>query len=223
MESHYCRATSQKKYLLAEWHSKQSLYEFYVQDWCKSMKKDALSIATFSKTFEEKNMALFHPKKDKCEKCVGYRVGQVSEDEFNSHIQKKTEARKEKEKDKKEGKYLFTADLMAPKSKVSTLYYKIKLQVHNLCFYNLINSDAYCFVWNECEGGVGAEEFASIWMYFVEQKILPNIPPLEDTNERITIIIYTDGCGYQNRNSVMSNVLLNVAITCNLIIEQKYL
>jgi hypothetical protein len=225
MESHYCRSTSQKKYLLAEWQSRQSVYEFYVKDWCKAKKQEPLSIASFSKAFDEKNFALFRPKKDECEKCVSYRMGQVLEDEFNRHVQRKMEAREEKEKDKKERKYVFTADLqavlMAPKSKVSTLYYKTKLQVHNLCFYNLVNSNAYCFVWNECEGGLGAEEFSSIWMYFIEQKILLNMPA--DTDERSTIIMYTDGCGYQNRNALMANVLLNVAVAHNIVIEQKYL
>jgi hypothetical protein len=44
-----------------------------------------------------------------------------------------------------------------------------------------------------------------------------------DTDERSTIIMYTDGCGYQNRNALMANVLLNVAVAHNIVIEQKYL
>lgn len=35
MESHYCRSSTQKKYLLPEWRSKRALYDFYVNDWCK--------------------------------------------------------------------------------------------------------------------------------------------------------------------------------------------
>jgi hypothetical protein len=58
-------------------------------------------------------------------------------------------------------------------------------------------------------------------MYFIEQKILLNMPA--DTDERSTIIMYTDGCGYQNRNALMANVLLNVAVAHNIVIEQKYL
>lgn len=38
-----------------------------------------------------------------------------------------------------------------------------------------------------------------------------------------TLIIYSDGCGYQNRNCLLANVLLNVAALHNLNIEQKYL
>ncbi|CAG9828453.1 unnamed protein product [Diabrotica balteata] len=148
-----------KKNLLAEWQSRQNAYELYVNDWCKSRKEE------FSKIFDEKNFALFLPKKDECEKCVSYRVGQLWEKEFKSHIQRKVEAREEKEKNEKQNG--FTTDLqavlMAPNSKVSTLYYKTKLQVHHFCFYNLVNSDTYCFIWNEYEVGLSSEEFASIW------------------------------------------------------------
>lgn len=92
---------------------------------------------------------------------------------------KKTEARNEKRKDKNEETYVFTVDLqavlMAPKSHVNSLYYRTKLQVHNLVFYNLRNQRGFCFLWDEVEGGLHAEEFASIWVYFVEKKFLVKI------------------------------------------------
>lgn len=44
---------------------------------------------------------------------------------------------------------------------------------------------------------------------------------MEDNNRYITL--YTDGCTYQNRNVVLSNALLNVAMLHNVIITQKYL
>jgi hypothetical protein len=36
-------------------------------------------------------------------------------------------------------------------------------------------------------------------------------------------IIYSDCCGYQNRNAVISNAFLDYAIENNIVIEQKYL
>lgn len=166
-------------------------------------------------------MALFAPKKDQCEKCTRFSVNNLSQDEYNLHIKKKEEARNEKNKDRDEQTHVFTVDLqavlMAPKSQVSSLYYRTKLQVHNLVFYNLKNQKAYCFLWNEVEGGLGAEEFASIWSYFIEKKVLCG----NDNPEKI--IFYSDGCTYQNRNSVMSNALLNSAIQNNITIEQKIL
>lgn len=222
MESHYCRASSTKKYLLPEWSSKQSLYRFYVNDWCKTRNVKALSIASFSHSLDRHNIDFFRPKKDQCEKCAAYKVGQISEDVYQVHILKKNEARDEKANDKQDRNTLvFTTDLqavlMAPKSNISSLYYRTKLQVHNLCFYNLNSKDGFCFLWNESEGGVNAEEFASVWIYFLENKVLPHI------GEAKKIIMYSDGCNYQNRNCVMSNALLNLAITHNIVIEQKYL
>ncbi|XP_060810002.1 uncharacterized protein LOC132904096 [Amyelois transitella] len=225
MESHYCRATSQKLYLLPEWKSKESLYKFYVDDWCKERNIEALSISMFSNIFEGKNFSLFRPKKDQCEKCACYKVGAVTEEQHKEHIEKVKQAREEKAKDKEGEDYVFTVDLqavlMAPKSNVSTLYYKTKLQVHNLCFFNLKNKDGYCFLWNEVEGGLNAEEFASIWVDFLENQVISeNIA----AHENKTIIIYSDGCTYQNRNCILSNALLNIVLKHkNITIEQKYL
>lgn len=226
MESHYCRATSQKLYLLPEWNSKEALYQFYVDDWCKKRNIKALSKCLFSNVFESKNLALFKPKKDQCEKCACYKVGTVTEEEYRVHIEKSKQAREEKEKDKKGvNNYVFTVDLqavlMAPKSNVSTLYYKTKLQVHNLCFFNLKNKDGFCFIWNEVEGGLNAEEFASIWVDFLENKVISEIAAEEENK---TIIIYSDGCTYQNRNCILSNALLNIVMKHkNIAIEQKIL
>lgn len=110
------------------------------------------------------------------------------------------------------------AVLLCPVSKISTLYYKTKLCVHNLCFKNLKTTDAHSYLWNESEGGVNAEEFASIWVNFLETYLAPLLTP-----ECNRIVIYTDGCGYQNRNAVMSNALLNFAVKNKVFIEQKYL
>lgn len=147
MESHYCRDTTQKKYLLPEWPTKQSLYEIYKDDWCTERNVLPLSITAFSEAFEIKNFSLYLPKKDQCEKCALYKVGNLSPEEFKEHRNKKDEARKEKDTDKDEGRVVFTVDLqavlMAPKSKISSLYYRTKLQVHNLTFYNLKNKDGF--------------------------------------------------------------------------------
>lgn len=220
MESHYCRASTNKRYLLPEWRSKKMIYDFYVNDWCKSQKVHPLSISVFYEIFDIKNLSLFSPKKDQCETCSRYSVDNLSYEDYTLHQEKKEEARNEKNQDRNEEANVFTVDLqavlMAPKSQVSSLYYRTKLQVHNLVFHNLINQKAYCFLWNEAEGGVTAEEFASIWVFFIEEKIIRENDPKK-------IIFYSDGCNYQNRNCLMSNALLNTAIKHNVTIEQKIL
>ena len=37
------------------------------------------------------------------------------------------------------------------------------------------------------------------------------------------LVFFTDGCGYQNRNSTLSNALMNAALQHNIVIEHKYL
>lgn len=223
MESHYCRASSSRQYLQPDFKTKMDLYKFYVSDWCNSKGTEPLSRTSFFEMMESRKISLFRPKKDECETCTKYRSGSVEEDDYQLHIIKKEEARKEKQADKETNKFVFTVDLqavlMAPQSNVSTLYYKTKLQVHNLCFYDNINKDGYCFVWNESEGGLNADEFASIWTYFIEKKILPGVE--DKTN--LQIIIYSDGCGYQNRNALLSNALLNLSVKNSITIIQKYL
>ncbi|CAG9836151.1 unnamed protein product [Diabrotica balteata] len=221
MEYNYCRASSSGKYLLFEWSLKQSLYKLYVADHCQKQNIKPLFGKYFYQAIEMRNISQFHQKKDECEKCAGFKVETVYKTEQTARQNRKREAR-QKKKDKKEEAYDCTvnlqADFLAPKSKVSNLHYRTKLQVHNLCVYNLINHDGFCFLWNKTEGALNAEEFASIWVYFLKESVIPSA-----LHDGAKIILYTDGCSYQTRNAVMANGLLNLAVTKNITIKQKYL
>ena len=76
---------------------------------------------------ETENIALFQPKKDLCEKCLSHKLGYMSDLDYNEHMQRKNEARIEKQKDKEQEEFIFIVDvqavLLAPKSNVSFLYY----------------------------------------------------------------------------------------------------
>lgn len=222
MESHYCRKNSTKLYLQPDWPSKQAIYKFYKDVWCTENEHNAMSSCSFYNALEKKNISIFKPKKDECELCAAYKSANLSQSDYDEHISKKDEARNEKMKDKENEKHVFAMDLQAvllcPKSNVSSLYYKMKLKVHNFCMYNLNTKDTYCFLWNETEGGVNSEEFASIVAKFLTSEVCPL---LHDDDRQI--IIYSDGCTAQNRNSVMANALLNVSMLNNVVIEQKYL
>lgn len=86
---------------------------------------EALSTATFSNMFEDLNLALFSPKKDECDTCVGYKTKHIEENVYTEHIAKKDEARKEKAEDKISNNKVFTMDLqsvlLCPKSNVLAL------------------------------------------------------------------------------------------------------
>ena len=96
------------------------------------------------------------------------------------------------------------------------MYYKTKLQVYTLTFYELNTHDGFCYVLDEMNGGLTSDVFA--WFYFTHFKeYLQENPTVE------TLIVWSDGCGYQNRNTRLSNALLELARLTNVTIIQKYL
>lgn len=106
--------------------------------------------------------------------------------------------------------------LLSPDSNVSILYYKKKLVLHNFTIYNIKTKEAFCFLWNELEGSVGANEFATIISNFIAKEC-QDLPRGEE------IILYSEGCTGQNRNVVLPNALLHLANEKNIRIMQKYL
>jgi len=47
------------------------------------------------------NIGLYMPKKDQCDKCSAYKVGNLSQENYDEHIVRKEEARMSKAHDKK--------------------------------------------------------------------------------------------------------------------------
>nr|CAI5834545.1 unnamed protein product [Callosobruchus analis] len=116
LPSHYNRANSSKLYLEPIFRSLKQIYDLYIEI-CKEDGKKYLSNKTFYNQFNETNLALYQPKKDQCDTCVSYKVGNITDEQYKEHILKKNRARSEKETDKKlaeEGKcVVLTMDLQA--------------------------------------------------------------------------------------------------------------
>ncbi|KAL4084850.1 hypothetical protein QTP88_027732 [Uroleucon formosanum] len=205
-KSHYCRANTSKLYLEPNWTSKTELYNFYCNDY----------------SIEKQNIGLFQPKKNACDICTAFDIGNLSQEKKEKHDSMKKEARMEKEKDKMSENEIFTMDLqfvlLCPKSNVSSLYYKTKLIVHNFTIYDLKRKNEFCFLWNEIEGGLSSNEFSSIMIYFLQKYVINS-----NIGNMNSIILYSDGCTYQNRNTTLSNALLNLSINSNVTIIQKFL
>ena len=104
--------------------------------------------------------------------------------------------------------------MLSPKVEASAIYYKTKLACHNFTIYNLANDQVVCYFWHEGEGGLTANVFASCLTDYLEGIV-------EDNTEEI--IIYSDGCGYQNRNVLLSNTLLHFAVNHKITVTQCYL
>ncbi|CAH2102069.1 unnamed protein product [Euphydryas editha] len=220
LPSHYCRSTTSRLYLEPIFKSKSHLYDVYKQK-CNEEAVHPVSSCYFDNKFEELNLSICKPKKDRCDVCSGFETKNVTQEEYDRHIEKKKAARLEKEADKKlaiDGK--ITALCMdvqsvkvCPKVQASAVYYKTKLCCHNFTVYNMATNSVVCYWWHECEGELQASNFASCLSDYIMEKVDKSIP----------LVIYSDGCTSQNRNATMANALLDLSIKNNMQISQKYL
>lgn len=221
VESHYCRRDTGKKYIEATFKTKSDVYKDY-QAKCLDKQVVPVSIFTFSTVFAELNLALYMPRKDQCDTCVGFKAHQVSKDVYDAHVSKQQRAKLEKSRDKLaavEGRrHVLTMDVQAvklcPDINASAIYFKQRLQVHNFTIFNLATHQCSNYWWNETDGDLSASSFVSCIIHYLKAHCL---------NDTLPITIFSDGCGYQNRNQYLSNALSNFAIQTKKIIEQKYL
>ncbi len=224
MDSHYCRNTptyKDKKFLYPG-HTVAQLHREYVES-AKTERVRPLSYKTFSDIFHEENYSVFVPRKDRCDVCEAYKHGNISQQEYDEHTKLKNDARDEKTRDKEsasETKSVWTMDLQAvllcPKTNASSMYYRTKLQLHNFTLYNLKSQEGYCYFWCETEGDLKSEVFAYL-QYEHFDKILSNSPEIKE------LVVWSDGCGYQNRNANVANMYLSLASKHGVTIYQKYL
>ena len=222
MPSHYCRRSTNKMYLQPDIGSISVLYKLF-QDYLKENNCETIGKSILSREFRRQNIAFFQPKKDQCDRCISYESGHVTEDDHYYHIQRKECARQEKQRDKDDPDathVVLTMDVQAvltvPRLNASALYYKTKLACHNFTFYDVKSKDVTCYFWHEGEGDLSSNSFVSCVRDYICD-IEAQIPTLTK------ITIYSDGCGYQNRNVTLANVLLDLAFNLDIIIEQKYL
>jgi len=202
------------------------VYEMYKKH-ADSEKARCVSMKVFRQIFQELNLGFFHPRKDQCDICQGQKQGLIAEPMYDQHIENKEQARHYKAFDKEQASKtggsvrVFTMDLqqllLCPKSFSSAVYYKRKLCVHNFTFYDTVSKDGSCYLWHEGEGGLDSDEFASIVIHFLRS--------LPDNVQ--SVVLWSDGCTYQNRNAVLSSAILRFVqsrekpLLCE--IHQKYL
>lgn len=220
LPSHYCRQSTSKLYLEPVFRSKSQLYKEYSSQ-IKICNKQQVSMPKFSSILDDMNIGIFLPKKDKCDICCAHDVGNVTDETWKKHLQKKDDARDAKAIDKQaaiEGScHVLVMDVqavkIAPLLTASACYYKNKLVVHNFTIYDLKSHAARCCLWDESEGELVASVFATCLIKYIQDKF----------NDDLPIVIYSDGCTSQNRNAIMANALLDYAIKNNKTIIQKFL
>ncbi|CAB3229553.1 unnamed protein product [Arctia plantaginis] len=222
LPSHYARKDSSKLYLEPIFRSLSDLYSHY-KEYCAENGEPIVCRFTFEKLFKDKNLSLYTLKKDMCDVCSGHAVGNINTSDYEQHIKRKDRARLEKENDKKQALtanfILLSMDLEAvkvsPYLTASALYFKTKLTCHNFTVYDLITHQASCYWFDETSADLTASTFASFVIDYLERYCLPK--------GIVCLVIYSDGCTYQNRNNIMANALLNMSVEHNVSITQKYL
>ncbi|CAH1105555.1 unnamed protein product [Psylliodes chrysocephalus] len=176
---------------------------------------------TFDCTLKERNIAFQTPKKDKFDTCCSYESKNLDIQIYEEHIRRKEQARDEKNRDKvlgaKKEAIVLAQDMQAvkvcPYLNGSALYYKTKLVCHNFTVFDINTHHCVCYWFNETEADLTANTFASCIVDYILQ--------LKDLSK--PVIIWSDGCTYQNKNVVLSNALLGLSVHRNTTIYQKYL
>lgn len=222
LPSHYGRSSSSKLYLETTIHNVTQLYNLY-QEKCSDEGKSPLSRTVFTKMFYSMNLSIYPIKKDKCDICTQHEVGQLSDERWNYHRKRKDRAREEKNRDTEEVRTtkkgrILTMDLQAvkvcPFVQASAIFFKLKLCCHNFTVYDNVSHQATCFWFTELDADMTASSFASCLLTYLQEHC---------KNECGPIIIYSDGCTYQNRNATLANALLNYSVDSNTEIIQKFL
>ena len=202
LESHSCRKDSTKLYLQTLHRCKSDLYKEYSQ-FCENQ-NGPLSIIVFSQFMKISNFCLFTPRKDQCYTSNEFTVGTISEESYKHHREEIEKSRDEKKKDvqdTKTGQCLFLcmdvqAVKLVPQLKVSSAYYKMELEIHNFTIYNIAAThESANYFWDESEGELVASIFTTIICSHIETVI-------NAVEVKIPVVIYSDGCSYQNRNVV---------------------
>lgn len=207
IESHYCRANTKREYLEGDL-SIAKLYELYT-DYIAEKGFEPVKMCIYRKIFcTEFNISFNKPSKDRCDICgeVELRnkektMSKEKQDEYDKHMQEKLLMREEKKRDKDSGKAILCFDLenvlTCPKGDFKNFFYKSKMNVYNMTAHLSVNKTVYCAVWSEAIHGRAGNDIASA-VYKILNKILEDYPLLEE------LVLWSDSCVPQNRNSLMS-------------------
>ena len=202
VESHYCRKSSQRKYLEKSL-SIRKMYDLYKEK-CSADHIVPQKYWLYDHIFaSEFNLGFHKPKKDICTFCDSYSKLSESEkkeqiEEHKEHLKRKEEAREQKNRDKQiaiendEVKVLnfdLQKVLITPKLFVTDAYYSRKLATYNLTIYDMKSKGVVCNVWWETEAKRGSCEIATC--LYVYNK---------DAGAKDEIIYYSDSCTGQQRN-----------------------
>ncbi|KAJ8872971.1 hypothetical protein PR048_026587 [Dryococelus australis] len=184
-----------QKYYLPVYLNLTLLYEKYLES-----TDDPVSRNTYPNEFHQLNISFKELQKDTCYKC-GI---------LNTTIKVETDLLKKEALQKQQNLaknnslnttcYMFDLQqyLPTPCLTESVVFYKWQMWTFNLTMYDCANSRTRCYMWHEAEDAHGGNQTATcIYKEFV------SLPP--DVKH---VILYSDTCGEQNKNSHVSVMVL---------------
>ncbi|KAK7590530.1 hypothetical protein V9T40_002143 [Parthenolecanium corni] len=212
VDSHYCRNSSDRKYLPESAENLKAVYRHY-KEHCASKKYSPVSDFVFRRVFStEYNIGIHVPKKDKCITCVKYaglshptpedEVKKIAHDvEKNAINGVYSECQKRSTEDKSFLTASFDMEkvLSTPHGKSILFYYSRKYAVYNLTFYESFTRNVYCYIWGEADAKRGCVEICSIM-----EKYLLEIDSRGTIKE---VALFCDNCAGQQKNVSMIAIL----------------
>lgn len=213
VESHYCRENSTREYLHSDLTLKK-MYRMFIGTLEGNPMKPSFS--TYKRVFKGKNLSFHRPKKDQCSLCLTYYNGTEEvksklQEKFQKHQFDKLTFRNTRKNCLNEAKenpsvvQCVTFDLQQviqlPITNENAVFYKRRLSTFNLTIYDLGTRDCCCFTWYEAVSRRGASEISTALNIFLRES---------DRKGFKRIYLFADGCGGQNRNSIVAAALIYI-------------
>lgn len=206
-ESHYCRKETRKKYL-PPYFTLRAAYNEYVKT-----VETPVSRTIYEKYFRTSGLKVKSPKKDTCAQCDRLHM-QISDSHCS--LNKKNELIAEQKKHQEEAEEAYCVKrkdssaststektcvlafdlqqcLPTPCLESSVIFYKRQLWTYNLTVHNMKTSTASCYIWSEPIAKRGANDIGSCVFDFLKE-LSPDIKH---------VIMYSDCCSGQNKNSIL--------------------
>lgn len=211
VESHYCRADTKREYLDANL-SISKMYDAYRSK--HVVESPDIPVAAAHKYYEifcnEYNLGFHVPKKDLCDKCELYKIGELGaemqaekkkHEDCMGHV---TSQRHQDMKIAEPSTLVVSFDMenifALPRTDISVAFYKRKLNTINLTARVFRTKKAYCALWTESIAGRTGNDLASAFTALLTQ-IVSEHPDVTD------LILWSDSCVAQNRNRMMAYAL----------------
>lgn len=230
VDSHYCRASTDRQYLAEELNIKK-MHRLFIE-WRKTLgENSSVKESFYREIFKTKfNLFFYRPKKDQCDLCTRYKfLAKDSPEEIAmrpliiEHLDRSEQARKLMKIDKNVAitdktvcavSFDLQQAMDLPHSLVGIWHYKRKISLYNFTIYDLSTKEGFCHVWDETKGKRGSDEIGSCLLRFIKIKIAEGVNDFK---------FYSDNCSGQNKNQFLYSMLAKIAVDYQVKITQRYL